>query len=53
MTGLWPSFHEAMRSTDLPGPVMQAHFIEMGQANATLLEFPCGTVLIDAGALGT
>jgi competence protein ComEC len=29
---------------------MQAHFIDMGQANATLLEFPCGAVLIDAGA---
>lgn len=30
--------------------VMVAHFIDMGQANATLLEFPCGAVLIDAGA---
>ena len=32
------------------GPVMKAHFIDMGQANATLLEFKCGVVLIDAGA---
>ena len=30
--------------------VMYAHYINMGQADATLLEFPCGAVLIDAGA---
>ena len=30
---------------------MVAHFIDMGQADATLLEFPCGAVLIDAGAV--
>jgi len=29
---------------------MQAHFINVGQADATLLEFPCGAILIDAGA---
>ena len=29
---------------------MVAHFINVGQANATLLEFACGAVLIDAGA---
>lgn len=29
---------------------MLAHYIDVGQANATLLEFPCGAVLIDAGA---
>ena len=29
---------------------MNAHFIDVGQANATLLEFQCGVVLIDAGA---
>lgn len=28
---------------------MYAHYINVGQANATLLEFPCGAVLIDAG----
>ncbi len=31
-------------------PVMFAHYIDMGQADATLLEFPCGAILIDAGA---
>ncbi len=31
-------------------PTMTAHFIKVGQADATLLEFPCGVVLIDAGA---
>ena len=35
------------------GPVMKAHFIDVGQANATLLEFPGAPgrgVLIDARA---
>lgn len=31
-------------------PVMWAHFIDVGQADATLLEFPCGSILIDTGA---
>lgn len=29
--------------------VMYAHFINVGQADCTLLEFPCGAILIDAG----
>lgn len=33
-----------------PQPEMSAHFINVGQANSALLEFPCGAVLIDAGA---
>ena len=32
------------------GPVMKAHFIDVGQATATLLEFKCGVVVIDAEA---
>lgn len=31
-------------------PKMRAHFIDVGQGAATLLEFPCGAVLIDTGA---
>jgi len=50
VTALRPSSHAATRRLKLQGPVMKAHFIDMGQANATLLEFPCGAVLIDAGA---
>ena len=30
-------------------PVMYAHFIDVGQGDATLLEFPCGLVLVDVG----
>src|SRR5688572_3932221 len=33
-----------------PQPVMVIHCIDVGQADATLLEFPCGVILIDAGA---
>src|SRR5688572_31717953 len=29
---------------------MMAHFIDVGQAHSTLLEFSCGAILIDAGA---
>ena len=31
-------------------PVMYTHYIKVGQGDATLLEFPCGAILIDAGA---
>jgi competence protein ComEC len=36
-----------------PGDVAIAHFIDMDQGNATLLEFPCGAILIDAGGRDT
>ena len=39
-----------LRSQPSGPPTMYAHFINVGQADATLLEFPCGAVLIDAGA---
>src|SRR5262245_59745925 len=32
------------------GPTMTVHFINVGQALSTLVEFPCGAMLIDAGA---
>jgi competence protein ComEC len=35
------------------GDVMKAHFINLEQGNATLLEFSCGAVLIDAGGEST
>jgi beta-lactamase superfamily II metal-dependent hydrolase len=28
---------------------MRAHFIDVGQGDATLLEFPCGAILVDTG----
>lgn len=31
-------------------PEMTAHFINVGQGDSTLVEFPCGAILIDAGA---
>lgn len=37
---------------DGSGPVMRAHFIDVGQGCATLFEFPCGLVLVDAGGAG-
>lgn len=31
-------------------PTMTAHFVDVGQGLSVLLEFPCGALLIDAGA---
>ena len=50
LTWLWPSAPAMERGLAAQGPVMKAHFIDVGQANATLLELKCGVVLIDAGA---
>ncbi|MDI1256957.1 MAG: MBL fold metallo-hydrolase [Flavobacterium sp.] len=36
----------------LPDNEMRTHYIDVGQGNATLLEFSCGAILIDAGAEG-
>jgi len=40
----------AARSASADATTMYAHFIDVGQANATLLEFAGGTILIDAEA---
>jgi competence protein ComEC len=48
LTILWAS--TAVRVWGQPAiPQMFAHCINVGQGDATLLEFPCGAVLIDAG----
>lgn len=44
---------EIVVGQDSTATTMQAHFINVGQADATLLEFPCGAILIDAGAQDT
>jgi competence protein ComEC len=38
------------RALSQPTPLMTAHFIDIGQGQSVLLEFPCGAMLIDAGA---
>ena len=50
LTWLWLSTHAATRSNEWLAPVMRAHFVDMGQANATLLKPPCGAMLVEAGA---
>ena len=50
LTQRWPSQPAMERGAAAEGPVMRAHFVNVGQANGTLLEFSCGVVLVDAGA---
>lgn len=40
----------AMPAATLSSDRVSAHFIDVDQASSALLEFPCGAVLIDAGA---
>lgn len=40
----------ALFSAQQEVPRMTAHYIDVGQGDATLLEFPCGAVLLDTGA---
>ena len=37
------------QSASAADPQMRAHFIDVGQGACTLLEFPCGAILIDTG----
>ena len=46
-TGLLPSALAMVRGLAAQGPVMKAHFIDVGQANRALLECQCGVVLIE------
>ena len=50
LSGTEPLISTSSTVGDLSGDdVMRAHFINVGQGDSTLLEFPCGIVLIDAG----
>lgn len=40
----------AVSQAQIASNVMYSHYIDVGQADATLLEFSCGAILIDAGA---
>jgi beta-lactamase superfamily II metal-dependent hydrolase len=47
---LFAALLSALPALSQPAPSMTAHFIDVGQAHATLLEFSCGAMLIDVGA---
>jgi competence protein ComEC len=42
-------FPSALPDSSADGDQMVAHFIDVGQGDATLLEFSCGAVLVDTG----
>lgn len=41
--------HATLAAAVLADDVMRVHFIDVGQGDATLVELPCGAVLIDTG----
>ncbi len=43
------SFSWAAGAQGLPADTMRVHFIDVGQGDATLLEFSCGVALVDTG----
>jgi competence protein ComEC len=49
-TLLLAAFLAVLPALSQPAPSMTAHFVNVGQAHSTLLEFSCGAMLIDVGA---
>ncbi len=48
--GQTPKADEAIsKAAEEGGDAMVLHFIDVGQGSATLLEFPCGAILLDTG----
>lgn len=47
------AFPAGLPTSEANPNTMVAHFIDVGQGDATLLEFSCGAILIDTGGEGT